>query len=41
MADTSISEENNIKELRRELDRTRDELNILLSSMPGGVMSYE
>ena len=41
MADTSISEENNIKELRRELDRTRDELNILLSSMPGGVMSYD
>ena len=41
MTDTSISGENDIEALRRELERTKEELNILLSSMPGGVMSYD
>ena len=41
MADTSTSAENEIKELKRELEGLREELNILLSSMPGGVMTYD
>ncbi|MBR1522873.1 MAG: diguanylate cyclase [Lachnospiraceae bacterium] len=41
MADTSISAENDIEKLKRELKDTREELDILLSSMPGGVMTYD
>ena len=33
--------ESDIEELKRELRDTREELDILLSSMPGGVMTYD
>ena len=41
MAYTSISTENEIEKLKKELKRTREELDILLTSMPGGVMTYD
>ena len=41
MSETVIREGNEIERLRRRLKDTSDQLNILLSSMPGGVMTYD
>ncbi len=41
MSETTVKEENVTDKLRRELKDTRDKLNILLNSMPGGVMTYD
>ena len=41
MQETAVREENDIEKLKRRLRDTSDKLNILLSSMPGGVMTYD
>ncbi|MBQ9360169.1 MAG: diguanylate cyclase [Lachnospiraceae bacterium] len=41
MAEAVTYEENDIETLRRELKDTKEELDIFLSSMPGGVMTYD
>lgn len=41
MTEPAVREDNEIEKLRRRLRDTSDKLNILMSSMPGGVMTYD
>ena len=41
MQEAFLKDENSTDRLRKELKDTRDKLNILLNSMPGGVMTYD
>ncbi|MBQ7584426.1 MAG: diguanylate cyclase [Lachnospiraceae bacterium] len=41
MSETAVRDDNDIEKLKRRLRDTSDKLNILLNSMPGGVMTYD
>ncbi len=41
VTEEKITESTEIEELRRQLKNTREELDILLNNMPGGVMTYD